>query len=188
MAIVWNTFTQPSNVGELVSVQLIGEPVLNRTEIVRFIKFGEYQVDDVQESSPVVNQYRLRLTGKYATQSTVTIPAGTVALVDNESSSISNLPYNPVIYLNFKEAQYRNLLLSGNVVFAAQYHFPGQSISVRIRNLSGVSSRNLSFPTSWIFLGAGRPTTIGPSKTGILSITSFATSDADVVAVWSVQN
>lgn len=188
MVQVWSRFLQPSNIGEQVGVQMIGEPAINPTETIRFVRFGQYEVVSVANPTSLIKQYTLRLTEKYSFQSTVNIGEGTIALTENEGVTISDLPYSPVIYLNFKEADYRNLLLSGNIIFAAQYHFPGKSITVRIRNLSGTLSRTVAFPPSWIFLGnPGRPSSIAPSRTAILSITSFAASDADVIAAWAVQ-
>lgn len=188
MTIVWNRFVQPTNIGDTVGVQMIGEPVINETETIRFIKYGQYSVVQVQNPTSLVKLYVLRLTEKYAFQSVVNVPEGTVALTESEGVTHSTLPYNPVVYLNFKDADYRTLSLSGNIVFAAQHHFPGKAISIKVRNLSGVSSYNLSFPTSWIFLGSmGKPSSIAPSRTGILSVTSFGNSDADVIAAWAVQ-
>lgn len=189
MAIVFNSFTQPQNIGQIVGVDLIGDPVLNVTEVVRFIKYGEYVVQAVGELGNTASHYDLQLVGKYILTSPVIIPAGTVAQVEKEGVSYSQLGYSAVRYLSFKEDDYRSILLSGNITFAAQHHSPAKSITVRVRNLSGTLSRSLSFPASWIFLGTqGRPSAIGPSKTGILSITSFATSDADIIAVWAVQS
>lgn len=187
MAIVFNSFTQPQNIGQLVGVDLIGDPILNPSEVVRFIRFSEYVVEGRAEEGAVTH-YDLRLVGKYLTTSPVVIPAGTVAQIEKEGVSYSQLGYSAVRYLSFKEDDYRSILLSGDIIFAAQHHASAKSITVRVRNLSGTLSRTVAFPSSWIFLGnPGRPSSIAPSRTAILSITAFGASDADVIAAWAVQ-
>lgn len=188
MAVVFENFTQPS-LGGTINIKLTGDPSLYLDQTIRFMRYGTYRVQQVitdpNAQNPEFRQYAVNLQGLYASGN-VTIPAGTVAVVEGEGVSHSNLSYSPVIYLNFKEDDYRSLLLQGNIIFAAQRHAPAKSITVRMRNLSGTLSRSLSFPNSWIFLGT-KPTSIAPSRTGILSITSFGTSDGDVIAAWAAQ-
>jgi hypothetical protein len=52
--------------------------------------------------------------------------------------------------------------------------------------VNGATTRSLTFPTNWVFLGS-KPTTLAASKTGVITITSFGTTEADCVAAWSVQ-
>lgn len=187
MLITFNAFNQPSGIGQIVEAQIIGRPTYPRTTIIRFIKYGVYSVNEISSQTELVPTYRLRLIERYV-NSPLTIPAGVVAYVEEEDLTTSTLPYNSTIFLDFRGTDYQSVNLDGNITFATQQHRPGRAIVVKIRNLSGTVSRNVSFPTSWIFLGsAGRPATIGPSKTAILSITSFEFSDADVIAVWGVQ-
>lgn len=187
MATVNETFQQPPSVGSPnVRVSLIGDPILMQDELVIFLNYGTYRVAVlVDTNGSLIRNYDLRLISK---STSAPIPVGTPAIVENELVSASSLSYSPVIILNFWEREYRTLLLNGNVIFGAQHHAPAKSIVVRIRNLSGTVSQNVSFPASWIFLGnPGRPSSIAPSRTAILSVTSFGTSDGDVIAAWSVQ-
>lgn len=186
MLIAFNAFGQPALNG-VTATPLIGKPIYPPGTIIRFIKFGTYQVEEVQDQDTLTPEYTLRIIERYP-GSPSTVPAGTVAYLEEEDLTIGTLSYNPTIFLDFRGPDYQTVSLSNDVVFAAQQHFPGRAITIRVRNTSGINNRNLSFPTSWIFLGdSGRPSIIGPSKTGILSITSFGTSDADVIAVWGVQ-
>lgn len=184
MATVNTTFSQPASIGTVVRVSFIGDPVLMQDELVIFPNYGTYRVSAlVSTAASLLRDYDLRLVGK-STASPV--PAGTLAVLQNDGVTHDSLLYSPVIVLNFWERDYRTLLLDGNITFGAQRHAPGKSIAVRIRNLSGTLSRSMVFPNSWIFLGT-KPTSVAPSRTGVLSITSFGTSDGDVIAVWAAQ-
>lgn len=185
MATVNATFQQPA-VNAAVRVSFIGDPVLMQDEFVVFPNFGTYKVSAlVSTASSFLRDYDLTLQSK---STSAPVPAGTLAILQNEGVTHDTMPYSAVRMLNFRERDYRTLLLDGNIIFGAQGHAPAKSIVVRIRNLSGTLSRTVSFPASWIFLGdPGRPTSIAPSRTAVLSVTSFGTSDGDVIAAWSAQ-
>ena len=74
--------------------------------------------------------------------------------------------------------------LSGNVSYTASNFATGRSLTVRVK--SDATLRTLAFPAGWVFVSP-KPTNISASKTGILTLTSFGTTDADVVAAWAVQ-
>lgn len=186
MLLTFNPFNQPAT-NQIVEVQIIGKPTYFRTTIFRFIKYGVYSVNEIIGQTDLVSTYRLRLLERYV-NSPATVPSGTVAYIEEEDLTTSTLPYSSTIFLDFRGTDYQSVNLDGDITFATQQQRPGRAIVVKIRNLSGTVSRNVSFPSSWIFIGsAGRPSTIGPSKTAILSITSFEYSDADVIAAWGVQ-
>ena len=73
---------------------------------------------------------------------------------------------------------------SGTVTFTASNYRAGAIKTVRV--IAGGSSRTLIFPTNWVFVGA-KPACIASGKTGILTVTSFGTTEADCVAAWAVQ-
>lgn len=74
---------------------------------------------------------------------------------------------------------------AGNITFTASNYRAGSIKTVRI--IPGASSRNLTFPASWVFVGT-KPTAVAASKVGILTITSFGTTEGDCVAAWTVQS
>lgn len=74
--------------------------------------------------------------------------------------------------------------LTGNITYTASNYATGRSITVRVPN--GTTLRTLTFPTNWKFVGT-KPADIAASKTGILTITSFGTTEADCVAAWAVE-
>lgn len=55
---------------------------------------------------------------------------------------------------------------------------------VEIRVTGAAADRTLTFPAGWTFLGF-KPTNVLASSTAILTLRSFGTTDADVVASWS---
>jgi hypothetical protein len=70
------------------------------------------------------------------------------------------------------------------VTFTGANYTAGRSVSVRI--VSGLSSRDLTFPSAWRFVSV-KPTFITASKVGLLTVTCFGTTEADCVASWAVE-
>jgi hypothetical protein len=90
------------------------------------------------------------------------------------------------INLNFSgETGLYTRTAAGAITFTATNYRAGAIKTVRI--VSGAALRNLTFPASWVFVGT-KPTSIAASKTGILTVTSFGTTEADCVAAWTVQS
>lgn len=75
---------------------------------------------------------------------------------------------------------------TGNIVFSSPVSYISGSV-YKYRILSGASSRTLTFPSGWVFLGT-KPSSISASKTGVLTITCYGTTESDVVAEWYVQS
>jgi hypothetical protein len=73
---------------------------------------------------------------------------------------------------------------AGTITFTASNYRAGAIKTVRV--VAGASSRTLNFPTNWVFMGT-KPATIAANKIGILTTTSFGTTEADCVASWAVQ-
>ena len=59
-------------------------------------------------------------------------------------------------------------------------------LAVVVRIIGDGSIRNLTFNASWKFVGP-KPTTLAANKIGVLSLTSFGTTDANVVAAYSAE-
>jgi hypothetical protein len=89
------------------------------------------------------------------------------------------------INIDFAGASYRTqAALTGAVTYTASNYEAGRSVTIRVTN--GATLRTLAFPTNWKFVGA-KPASIAVSKVGILTVTSFGTTEADCVAAWAVQ-
>lgn len=73
---------------------------------------------------------------------------------------------------------------TGTVTFTGSSYTAGKSASVRI--VAGGSQRTLTFPAGWVFV-AVKPANVAANKTAVLAVTSFGTTEANVVAAYSVQ-
>lgn len=74
--------------------------------------------------------------------------------------------------------------LSGNPTYSASNLSAGRSTTIFVA--AGASTRTLTFNASWVFVGS-KPTAIAANKLAVLTLTSLGTTDAGVVAAWSVQ-
>jgi hypothetical protein len=72
-------------------------------------------------------------------------------------------------------------LANGNIIFTASNYRPGVIKTIRV--VSDSTIRTLTFPTSWVFVNPKPSATIA-NATGILTVTSFGTTEADCVATW----
>lgn len=113
--------------------------------------------------------------------------ATNILSVDNATLRVTDLgTISGNVALDFNSAGYQICDLSGDVTFSSLNLAAGRTIAVRI-TCDG-SDRNLSFPATWVFIGAaGVPASIAASKRGLLSLTSFAANDANVMAAWGVE-
>jgi hypothetical protein len=90
------------------------------------------------------------------------------------------------VNIDFAGASYRTQAeLTGAVTYTASNYAAGRSVTIRVTN--GATLRTLTFPASWKFVGA-KPADIAASKVGILTVTSFGTTEADCVAAWGVES
>jgi hypothetical protein len=99
--------------------------------------------------------------------SVITLSSDTVAL---DFSSGTGLGYRSAV--------------AGDLTFTGSNYRAGAIKTVVLTN--GASARNLTFPSSWIFVGT-KPTSLAASKTAVLTVTSLGTTEAACVAGWAVQ-
>lgn len=86
--------------------------------------------------------------------------------------------------LNFSTEGLKTISIAANTTFTASNYAAGKTVTVRVT--SDATSRTLAFPPSWKFVGT-KPTSIAASKTGILTVTSFGTTEAECIAAWAVE-
>jgi uncharacterized protein YjiK len=123
----------------------------------------------------------------YATRITVNSGAVTVTpplVATNIVLTPNTTTYAATTNLDFALNSLTTVTLAGNVTFTTSNLAAGRSVTVRV--ISDASLRTFAFP-GWVFIGAAAPASIAASKTGVLTLTSFGTTDADVVAAWAVQ-
>jgi hypothetical protein len=64
---------------------------------------------------------------------------------------------------------------------------PGAIKTVKITLANDAGVIDLEFNSSWVFVSGFPDTSISEGKTAILTLTSFGTTDSDIVATWTVQ-
>lgn len=78
---------------------------------------------------------------------------------------------------------YRTINLQGLTTFTTDNLASGRAISLRL--VAGGSSRGLSFPDSWKWLGGSAPVSIPANKVAMVSVVAYGSTDSDVMAGWS---
>jgi hypothetical protein len=112
---------------------------------------------------------------------------GGLASANRWETVAGTLPYSATPSVNFTSSGLLTLTLTGNAAFNPSSNIAAGRGQV-IRIVGDTVSRTLSFPAGWVFIGGSAPTSIAANKTGILSVTSFGTSDVGIIAAWSVQS
>lgn len=79
---------------------------------------------------------------------------------------------------------YRSLSTANIVVTGSNYR--AGAIKTIVITSDG-TSKSLTFPSSWKFLG-NKPTSLAATKTAVLTVTSLGTTEAACVAGWAVEN
>jgi uncharacterized delta-60 repeat protein len=89
-----------------------------------------------------------------------------------------------MIDVNFKgpESVIYNSASTDNIVFAGNTYRAGNTVQVFVKN-PGANARGLTFPASWNFFTT-KPTELAIGKTGLLTLRSFGTTEADCAATW----
>ena len=111
------------------------------------------------------------------------IQMGTGAKITN----IKNLQHEistSGVDIDFSEDQLQTMSIASNTTFTTTNRAVGLSKTIRI--ITDGTTRTLSFPSDWKFIGA-KPTEQAASKTGILTLTNFGTTDAYIVAAYAVE-
>ena len=134
-------------------------------------------------------------TGTVATLNSTT---GTINTATSATSTVSSILTSKNVAINvntlstasgtqnidFTSEGYLTHSITGNITYTASNYAEGKSLTIRIT--SDGTTRNLTFPSSWVFVGS-KPTSIAASKVSILSVTSFGATEANTVAAYAVQ-
>lgn len=102
------------------------------------------------------------------------------------SSTHSVLAYSATTDIDFDLADYRSLTLAGNVTFTTSNRGAPKTVTIRI--IADASTRNITVPAGWTFVGGTAPANIAANKVGILTVTCFGTNDSDCVYAYAVQS
>jgi hypothetical protein len=118
------------------------------------------------------------------------VTAGNINSLQNYFTSHSLTPYSGSAYnVNFN---YAYQFISGS---GANLNFVSSSNKIASNAYNSViyiapttGSRNISFNSNWIFIGAQAPTVITGSKAAVLSLSAFGASENSVVATFGLQS
>ena len=124
-------------------------------------------------------------TGTISTLNSSTATVSSIATTKNIAINVSTLSTSSgTQLLDFTSQGYLTHAITGDITYTTTNYSEGKSLTVRIT--SDGTARNLTFPSSWVFVGS-KPTSIAASKVAVLSITSFGTAEANTVAAYAVQ-
>ena len=101
--------------------------------------------------------------------------------------TVETLTYNATTNLDLDPTLpvYKTVALSGDLALTGTNYGPGRQVSLRI--VADSSTRALSFPAGWKFIGGAAPTDIAADKTGIVSLVCYGAGESDVVVAYSVE-
>lgn len=103
-------------------------------------------------------------------------------------SSVTSLSYASTVNLDFSLStntiSWQTVSLTGNVTFTTSNLGAGRKVFLEI--ITDTSPRTLAFP-AWIGVGAALPSSQAASKTAVMEISSWSTTDATCVAAYAVQ-
>jgi hypothetical protein len=115
----------------------------------------------------------------------LTTHTGGIDVVGADIDNIQNLVHDlstTTVALDFSADQLQEITVSATATFTCSAYTVGSSKTIKI--LDSGSGQTLAFPAGWKFVGT-KPTAIAASKTGILTLTCFSTTEASVVAAYA---
>ena len=95
------------------------------------------------------------------------------------------LPYAASVDLNFATFGQKLINLTGNLAVTASNMQNSRNLVVRLK--SDASTRTLSFPAGWRWIGATAPANIAANKIAMLWLWCFSGSESDVMARYLVE-
>lgn len=97
----------------------------------------------------------------------------------------STLTYAATTDIDLDGNGFQTVTLTGNITFTTSNRAAGRCKTIRM--VGDSSSRTLTWPAGWTWIGAAAPSALAANKDAILTITAFGTADADIVAAYAVE-
>jgi hypothetical protein len=120
------------------------------------------------------------------TSSTNALKVNGKDVTNSLSGATATLAFADSLQLDFKKGKFQSITLTDSIVFkVAKNISPGHQIDLRIVGHASVVA-TLGFPAAWKFVGT-KPTTIAATKTAILVVRSYGTTDANIVCFYTVE-
>lgn len=153
----------------------IASPTFTGTVAIPNYADVETTLDGIATKAPLANP---TFTG--------TVTTAAVDVAGNNIDNIQNLIHDistTTTALDFSGDQLQTISISAPTTFTTSNLAVGKSKTIKIT--TDGTLRTLTFP-AWKFVGT-KPTDQAASKVGILTLTSFGTTDADCVAAYAVE-
>jgi hypothetical protein len=94
--------------------------------------------------------------------------------------------YAASLALNFNSYGVKRISLTGNLSLSVVNQLNNQNLLVRLD--ADASTRTLTFPAGWRWVGSAAPANLAANKVALLRLWSFGTEETDVVAKWEVES
>lgn len=103
------------------------------------------------------------------------------------TGSVQSVTYSSTgnTVINFAQVPMQTIVATGTLTVTTSNVTAGKSLFVRVTG--GSSTRTLSFPGTWTFIGSSVPISLAANKTAILFLRSYGSGDSNVIAEWVVQ-
>ena len=155
----------------------IANPTFTGTVAIPNYADVETTLDGIATKAPLANP---TFTG--------TVTTAAVDVAGNDIDNIQNLIHDistTTTALDFSANELQTISISANTTFTTSNLSTAVGKSKTIKITTDGTLRTLTFP-AWKFVGT-KPTDQAASKVGILTLTSFGTTDADCVAAYAVE-
>lgn len=105
-------------------------------------------------------------------------------ILNRATATARVIPSGSMIDVDFKgpESVIYDSTSTANIVFAGNTYRAGNTVHIFVKN-PAANARGLTFPAGWKFFTA-KPTELAIGKTGLLTLRSFGTTEADCSATW----
>ena len=160
---------------DLSSKAPVANPTFTGTVAIPNYANVETTLDGIATKAPLANP---TFTG--------TVTTAAVDVAGNNIDNIQNLIHDistTTTTLDFSGDQLQTISISAPTTFTTSNLAAGKSKTIKIT--TDGTLRTLTFP-AWKFVGS-KPADQAASKVGILTLTSFGTTDADCVAAYAVE-
>jgi hypothetical protein len=107
----------------------------------------------------------------------------TVHTIETDWTAVSAV--TGIITLDFTSNDVLQHLLTGNVTFTAILPRGFKRAAVMV--FGDTTSRNLTWPSPWRWVGSAAPASLAASKAGLLELFIYDDNDSSVLARWSAQ-
>jgi hypothetical protein len=140
-------------------------------------------INDLSAASAVTDSMQFEVDTAGTTSEKVT---GVQVKTYVDTANTNTIAYAGTVNLDMATliGVFRTISLTGNLTFTTSNRATGRSVTLRL--ISDASTRTLTFPAGWKFMGT-RPANIAANKVGMLTVLFFGTADTDAVAAWGVE-